>query len=270
MTALQRGASEIGIGAGGSLSGEGRAFIAATAGETFGRSDCADGGSVSLVYVRAYTPPAGNLDVSALKAVFGNCVTGGTPSLQLSGELTLSGHYVGPRAESSVRVSGSLTTASGSCAVDAGLGIIGSFSGTACGTDQQTNPRPASPAAQAAVGAYTLRSLDGLTFPFLYVTAPCDGYMDSGTLTLSSDGTYQVSMTSSFVCMNGPGPTNIHTEVGRWSMLVENTVVFATVNTTLFNAAPGALAGSVLTVVLDVPTGQPGLQAPRMTAVFGR
>jgi hypothetical protein len=241
-----------------------------SAGQIHGSAQCLTGGRVDLVFVREYVPTGGSFDTSALKAVFSQCsFTRDGASVQMNGELTLSGAYQGVSQPVEVRLSGSLSTSAGDCPVDASLTLTGSFSGTACGQFEQVRPQARSAAALAAVGNYALTVLGGSSLPRVVVNEPCIGYMNSGALALRADGTYEISMLGSFVCLNGPGPNVSYAEPGYWA-LVGDTIVVSTIGTHLFAPSGIALGGSSVTMQLDVPSSAPDIPPARMAATFTR
>jgi hypothetical protein len=264
MAALFSGGSQAGVGAAG-LS-EGR-FPQGSAGQAFGTAPCPSGGRVDLIYVRTYVPADGVVDTSALKAVYVQCAGAGT-SVQVSGDLAMSGMYQGTSQPATLRVSGTLTTSAGDCPIDGSLELTGVFNGTACGATMRVTPPPRSAAAVAAVGTYSLSVLGGSSLPRVVVTRPCIGSMNTGGLALRSDGTYEITMFGSFVCANGPGPNVSYAEPGTWALLGNNTIVFSTLNTRLFAASAATVSGSSVSVDLDVPSSAPDIPPTRMSAIF--
>jgi hypothetical protein len=242
----------------------------ASAGQNYGSASCPSGGRVDLIYVREYVPANGAVDTSALKAVFAQCaLASGGSSVQLNGDLGMSGMYNGASQPVSLHLSGTLTTSSGGCAVDGSVALSGSFTGTTCGMQTNVKPPPRSPAALAAVANYALSILGGSSLPRVVVTQPCIGSMDTGSLALRSDGTYEIAMRGSFVCANGPGPNVSYSEAGTWAMH-GNMIVFSTINTTLFNASAAGVNGSAISMDLDVPSSAPNIPPTRMSATFTR
>jgi hypothetical protein len=242
----------------------------AAAGNTFGSAACPTGGRVDIVYVRAYTPEGTSVDTSALKAVFAQCAlaTAGA-SVQVNGELAMSGMFHGASQPVTLRLSGRLTTSAGECDVDGGVELTGAFNGSACGIPAQTTPAARSPAALAAVGSYALSVLGGSSLPRVFVDRPCVGYMNSGGLILNADGTYEMSMFGSFVCLNGPGPSVSFVEPGTWALFGGN-IVFSALNTTLYRASPASVSGGSISVDVDVPSAAPDIPPTRMSATFTR
>jgi hypothetical protein len=246
----------------------GGSFPQASSGQTYSTSSCTGGGRVDLVYVRDYVPAGGVLDTSALKAVFAQCAFSGSGSSgQLNGQLAMSGSYQGVDQTLSIRVTGMLSTSSGDCTVDGNFDLTGAFSGTACGAPAKSTPSPRSSAAQAAVGSYGLSQLDGQGLPRVVVDRPCTGYMDTGSLNLKSDGTYDMTMHGFFVCNNGDGPKVSYAEPGTWAMFDGNTIVFATAGR-LFQPSSAAVGGGAASMRVDVPSSAPDIPPARMTAVF--
>lgn len=240
-------------------------------GQTFSTAACPSGGKVDLVYVRTYTPGAGEVDTSALKAVFSQCsLASSASSVHMTGELAMAGLYRGPSQPLSLHLTGSLTTSAGSCAVDGTVVITGQFDGMSCGIQTKVTPAPRSPAALAAVGTYSLTVLGGSSLPRIVVTSPCTGYMNTGGLSLRNDGTFEITMFGSFVCLNGPGPNVSYAEGGVWAMLDSGSIVFSTIDPHLFKPSPGSVTGSSVSLDLDVPSSAPNIPPTRMSAVFVR
>jgi hypothetical protein len=271
MAALVSGGAQVGLNhAGHAAEARGGGPAQAAPGQVYGTALCPAGGQVRLIYREAFNPGGGFINGSVLRAVYEDCAfNNGGASLAFSGELSLSGQYRGTSEPSTITVSGSLTTPAGACAVDGAVGVTGSFSGTACGTSAQTTPTPTSPAAVAAVGTYTLRTLGGAGLPVVSVTQPCIGFIDAGALSLGSDGKYVISMPGHFECSNGPGPVLQHSENGMWAVLAGGTIVFSPTNT-LFKPSSTALNGGAMSFSVDVPSDSPNIPPTRMTAVFSR
>jgi hypothetical protein len=264
MAALVTGGLQAGIGDSGTSSDA----LSATAGQIYGTAACATGGRVDLIYTRTYVV-SGSLDTTAIKAVFVQCsFSGGGTSGQVNGELALSGSYAGPSQPVTIRMSGSVTTTLGECAIAGDVDLTGVFTGAACGVQTSTTPQPQSPAAQAAVGTYALTVLGASSLPRVVVLSPCIGSMDRGGLLLRGDGTFEMSMDGSFVCANGPGPNVSYVETGRWALLGENTIVLSTFGSRVFSASAGTLNGSSITMDLDVPSSAPDIPPTRMSATF--
>jgi hypothetical protein len=242
-----------------------------SAGQTFSTAPCQSGGRVDLVFVRDHTPTGGEVDTSALKAVFGGCaLTAEGSSVQMTGELSMSGIYRGLSEPVSLRLSGTLSTSAGSCLVDGSVVVTGQFDGTACGIPTKADPKPRSPAALAAVGTYALTQLGGSSLPRVVVTSPCIGSMNTGGLSLRADGTYEITMFGSFVCANGPGPNVSYAEPGTWAMLDNGSIVFSTISPHLFKPGTATVTGSSVSVDVDVPSSAPDIPPTRMGAVFTR
>lgn len=240
-----------------------------SAGQTFATAPCPSAGRVDLVYVRDYTPSGGEVDTSALKAVFTSCALSSAGSaIDMTGELSMSGMYRGVSQPVSLRLSGTLNTSAGSCAVDGSVAVTGQFDGTSCGIPTKVDPKPRSPQALAAVGTYSLRQLGGSPLPRVVVTSPCTGYMNTGGLSLRNDGTYEITMFGSFMCSNGPGPNVSYAEPGTWAMLDNGSIVFSTISTHLFAPGQAAVSGSSVSVDVDVPSSSPSIPPTRMSAVF--
>jgi hypothetical protein len=240
-------------------------------GQTFSTAPCPSGGKVDLIYVRTYTPGDSEVDTSALKAVFTQCsLSSSASSVSMTGELAMSGIYRGMSQPLSLRMTGSLTTSAGNCAVDGTVVITGQFDGTSCGLPTKVNPVPRSPAALAAVGNYALAVLAGSSLPRVVVTSPCTGYMNTGGLSLRNDGTFEITMFGSFVCANGPGPNVSYAEAGWWAMLDNGSIVFSTIEPHLFKPSAGTVSGSSVLLDLDVPSSAKDIPPARMAATFTR
>jgi hypothetical protein len=273
MAALFAGAQQAGVSLKAGVSRLG--FVGtgphAGAGQMYGTASCPSGGRVDLVYVRDYVVAGGVVDTSAIKAVYAQCslASGGT-SVQMNGELVMSGMYQGASQPADLRLSGKLNTSAGECAVEGNVAGSGTFNGTACGIPQQATPQPRSAAALAAVGNYSLKVLDGSALPRVVVTSPCIGYMDTGGLSLKSDGKYEITMFGSFVCLNGPGPNVSYAEQGSWGLLGNDTIVLSAFGRLLFAASAATVSGSSVSMDLDVPSSAPNIPPTRMAATFAR
>ena len=155
LTAIQNGATQAGVRAAPPSSRLANAPLAAL-GSIFGTATCPGGGRLELTQIREYTPSGGEVDLSALKAVYTACLfTSSGSSFQIAGELALSGRYYGASRTPEINVSGSLTTSNGTCAISGGVNGTGGFSGTACGTSATTNPPAPAPPAPTLTGTWT-------------------------------------------------------------------------------------------------------------------
>jgi hypothetical protein len=128
------------------------------------------------------------------------------------------------------------------------------------------------PAVSAALGVYTLQTVNGAGMPATTVTSPpasCAVITDNSTLTLKASGserTYEVTETSRTDCRIGPSTNFQSSNGGTWT-LSGNTITFTgSSDNYLLDAA--ALSGSTLTMTVRPPHIEAGKEAPRVNTVW--
>ena len=128
------------------------------------------------------------------------------------------------------------------------------------------------PAVQAALGVYTLQTVNGAGMPATTVTSPpatCAVITDNATLTLTANGSerhYEVTETSRTDCRLGSNSSFRSGTGGTWT-LSGNTITFtASGDNFLLDAA--TLSGSSLTMTVRPPHIDAGREAPRVNTVW--
>jgi hypothetical protein len=167
--------------------------------------------------------------------------------------------------------------AGGVAAAAAGAVVLGQKeeeSGSGDGAPQpQTNIIP--PDVQAAVGTYTLQTINGAGLPAVSVSSPpatCAVITDNATLTLrvtqnNQDRFYELQEISRTDCRGGgPGTSFNSTTNGTWN-ISGGTITFAS-NNDNFVLDNGSLSGSTLTHTARPPHIDAGREAPRVTLVW--
>jgi len=128
------------------------------------------------------------------------------------------------------------------------------------------------PAVQAAVGVYTLQTVNGAGMPAVTVSSPpatCAVVTDNATLTLTANGTernYEVTETSRTDCRIG-GNTNFRSSTGGTWTVSGNTITF-TANGDNFLLDAATLSGSTLSMTARPPHIDAGREAPRVNTVW--
>ena len=139
----------------------------------------------------------------------------------------------------------------------------------ACSTSSSTPTAP-SPEVTAAVGTYSLVSIDGATLPTVTVTTPCIGFTDSGTLNLTTPSSYTLGLRAHFICSNGPGPIVTTDDSGTWTVSGANINFTATPRPggPILNMSTAVLSGTTLTLSFDAPSYGEGIPARRVTSIW--
>src|SRR6185503_17178030 len=115
---------------------------------------------------------------------------------------------------------------------------------------------------------YALEQVNGSPLPVVVVDTPCTGFADSGRLVLrSSPPDYEMTETTRFQCLNGPGPVNSHSESGRWSE-AGNSIAFTANGASVFNLSNGTLTGATLTLSMDMLSEAVGVPPRRVTTTW--
>lgn len=128
------------------------------------------------------------------------------------------------------------------------------------------------PAVAAALGTYTLQTVNGVGMPAVTVTSPpatCPVITDNATLTLSANGSernYEVRETSRTQCPLGPSANFQSASGGRWSISASTITFTATSDNFLLDTA--TLSGPTLTMTVRPPHIDAGREAPRVTTVW--
>lgn len=128
------------------------------------------------------------------------------------------------------------------------------------------------PAVAAALGVYTLQTVNGVGMPATTVTSPpaaCAVITDNATLTLTATGSernYEVTETSRTDCRIGPSASFNSSNGGTWT-LSGNTITF-TSNGDNFPLDAATLSGSTLTMTVRPPHIEAGKEAPRVNTVW--
>jgi hypothetical protein len=136
------------------------------------------------------------------------------------------------------------------------------------------NPQTTSidPAVAAALGTYTLQTVNGAGMPAITVTSPpatCAVITDNATLTLSANGSernYQVVETSRTQCTLGPNSNFQSATSGRWS--ISGSTVTFTGTSDNFVLDTATFSGSTLTMTVRPPHIDAGREAPRVNTVW--
>ena len=128
------------------------------------------------------------------------------------------------------------------------------------------------PAVQAAVGVYTLQTVNGAGMPAVTVASPpatCAVVTDNATLTLTANGAernYELTETSRTDCRLG-GNTNFRSSIGGTWTVSGNTITF-TANGDNFLLDAATLSGSTLSMTARPPHIDAGREAPRVNTVW--
>lgn len=128
------------------------------------------------------------------------------------------------------------------------------------------------PAVSAAVGIYTLQTVNGAGMPATTVTSPpatCAVITDNATLTLTANNrerTYEVVETSRTDCRLGTNSNFRSSNGGTWT--ASGTTVTFSSNNDNFVIDAATLSGSTLTMTVRPPHIDAGREAPRVTTVW--
>lgn len=130
------------------------------------------------------------------------------------------------------------------------------------------------PAVQAALGTYTLQTVNGVGLPAVTVTSPpatCRVITDHAALSLTANTmnglrTYAVTESSRTDCPLGPSSNFQSTTSGSWT-ITGSTITF-TAQSDNFVLDAATLNGSTLTMTVRPPHIDAGREAPRVTTVW--
>lgn len=159
-------------------------------------------------------------------------------------------------------------------AAAAGAALVVTKSGDSDEGDDDTggDATALDPAVQAALGVYTLQSVNGAGLPATTVASPpatCPVITDFATLTLSANNqerNYEVLERSRTNCSIGQNSTFQSSTTGSWS-LSSGAVTF-TARSDNFLLDVATLSGSTLTMTVRPPHIDAGREAPRVTTVW--
>jgi len=138
--------------------------------------------------------------------------------------------------------------------------------------DEEEPTTAIDPAVSAALGTYTLVTVNGVGLPATTVSSPpatCAVATDNATLSLTADGgerRYEVRETSRTTCPIGSNTSFQSSSTGRWT-ISGSTITFTPLSDNfLLDAA--TLSNGSLTMTVRPPHIDAGREAPRVTTVW--
>jgi hypothetical protein len=222
---------------------------------------------------------------AAGRAVATGLTPTGSGALQISATATFQGQTaVATIAQTNVMTAASASTAAGGGSAGAGgsasgsgglsattIGIVGgAVAGGAIAAKEVIASKDDSSDVDAAwVGAYILATVDGAAPPvFIHPsTVNCPVFLESGRLTLGSNGSYDLILTETFRCILPPINVGNYYENGAWRKQSDGHVTFSPRGPSQ-GMTPATVEGATLSNTLGVSTNEPTVGPKTVSATW--